>query len=105
MDLMNRWKEFENDEEFTTLFDSETLSLASEIFGDSSIPIRPIDVKDQRLSLMFNEAFCTSHVLLQKGDLDQAKQIVNQVLKINPDNLKFKNLSLYSLNASLPKSL
>ena len=93
MDLMNRWKEFENDEEFTTLFDSETLSLASEIFGDSSIPIRPIDVKDQRLSLMFNEAFCTSHVLLQKGDLDQAKQIVNQVLKINPDNLKFKNLS------------
>jgi len=90
MDLMNRWKEFENDEEFITLFDSETIDLSLEIFGEFPISIKPIDKQQQRMGLMFNEAFCTSHLLLQKGDLDQSKQIVNQVLKIDPGNLKFK---------------
>lgn len=86
MQLDSRWKQFENDPEFRSFFDSEVHELCREIFGwdielKTTQDDKPLDII--QTDALIHKAILTASEMMKQGQNEEAEIILLQSLKVN----------------------
>lgn len=80
--ITDNWKELSNNEDYLALFDREMIELSNQIFGE----IAPIDAAKLNAKILIDKTLRTVKLLCDRKEHMTAQKIVEQALKIEPNN-------------------
>jgi tetratricopeptide (TPR) repeat protein len=96
LDLLNRWKHFEDDVRYVTLFDDEIIEMSREIFGEPPKLDRSKtkywaghpNYIVERAKESVEQAIEKALKLIKQENYKSAEALLQQTLKVQPDNAK-----------------